>query len=119
MSTILVVDDEPTLRDLLAEVLREEGYTVVTAADSQTALQVVAREAPDMILMDVMMPGLDGREVARAMRVEATGAAVPIVLMSAAVALPPIDSGVSGFLPKPLDLNQLLGMVARLLPDPS
>ncbi len=78
---------------------------------------MVAREAPDLILMDVMLPGLDGREVARAIRAAATGAAVPIVLMSAAIALPPLDADVRGFLPKLLDLNHLLGMVAQLLAD--
>ena len=117
MSTILVVDDEPTLRELLVDVLWDEGYTVVTAADSQTALAAVAREAPDLVLMDVMLPGLDGREVVRAIRAEAKGAGVPMVLMSAVLALPPLDADVDGFLPKPLDLDQLLATVARLLVD--
>ncbi len=118
MRTILVVDDEPTLLDLLGDVLWDAGYTVVTASDGTAALQAVTRETPNLVLMDVMMPGLDGREAAKAMRAEANGAAIPIVLMSAAVNLAPLDAGVSGFLPKPFDLDELLNLVARLLDDP-
>ena len=118
MKRILVVDDEPTLRDLLGDVLWDAGYTVLTASDGKAALQSVTREAPDLVLMDVMMPGLDGREAARTMRAEANGAVIPIVLMSAAVTLAPLDAGVSGFVPKPFDLDGLLAVVARLLAGP-
>ena len=118
MRRILVVDDEPTLRELLGDVLWDEGYTILTAADGKAALQVVAHEAPDLVLMDVMMPGPDGQETARAMRAEANGAAIPIVLMSAAVNLAPLDADVSGFVPKPFDLDDLLDLVARLLAGP-
>ena len=118
MRRILVVDDEPPLLDLLGDVLWDAGYTVITASDGKAALQTVTREAPHLVLMDVMMPGLNGRETARAMRAEANGAAIPIVLMSAAVTLAPLDAGVSGFVPKPFDLDELLDLIARLLAGP-
>ncbi|MDP9469617.1 MAG: response regulator [Chloroflexota bacterium] len=68
MKMVLVVDDEPVIRDLVADVLRDEGYAVVTAADGREGLDLLARERPDLVLMDVMMPGLDGREAYLAMR---------------------------------------------------
>ena len=115
MTTLLVVDDESALRTVIAEVLRDEGYTVVTADGGRAAVAAFAREAPDLVLMDVMMPDMDGREAYLAMRAQAHGRPVPIVLMSAAVARARTDPGVSGFLPKPFDVEQLLGLVARLL----
>src|SRR5947208_16653696 len=61
--TVLVVDDEPMLRNLLSRLLRMEGYDVLEAEDGQTALDVVAREMPDLVLLDVMMPARDGLDV--------------------------------------------------------
>jgi CheY-like chemotaxis protein len=114
---ILVVDDEPALRAVVADVLREEGYAVLTAADGRAGLAVVAAEAPDLVLMDVMMPGMDGRAAYRAMRAHPNGRAVPIVLSSAAIPPAGLDPGIAAFLPKPFDLDQLTQLVACLLSD--
>ena len=114
---ILVVDDEPTLRDMVAELLRDEGYTVRTAADGRAAVALFASEPPDLVLMDVMMPGMDGRAAYMAMRAHPDGRTVPIVLSSAAVHPDALDPGIAAFLPKPFDLDQLLRLVARLLTD--
>ncbi|MEV4249678.1 response regulator transcription factor [Streptosporangium canum] len=65
---VLVVDDEPNIRELLSEALELNGFTVRTAADGRQALEAVARERPDIIVLDVMMPGLDGFTVARRLR---------------------------------------------------
>ena len=115
MTTVLVVDDEPTIRELVVEVLRLEGYAAVGAADGRAALAAMEEAAPDLVLMDVMMPGLDGRAAYLAMRARPAGVAIPVVLMSAAADPARLPAGVAAFLPKPFDLEQLLGLVARLL----
>ena len=115
MPTILVVDDEPAVRELVVEVLRLEGYAAVGAADGRAALAALAGAAPDLVLMDVMMPGLDGPSAYLAMRADRAAAAVPVVLMSAAADPARLPEGIVGFLPKPFDLDQLLGLVARVL----
>ena len=65
---VLVVDDEPQLRNLLCRILEQEGYRVMAANDGDTALQIARKETPDLILLDLMMPGMDGREVCRTVR---------------------------------------------------
>ena len=121
MTAVLVVEDEPLLRDLVAEVLRDEGYDVVTAADGREAIDALEQERPQLVLMDVMMPTLDGRAAYRAMRARPDLPAVPVVLMSAAVGPERLDPTISAFLPKPFDLDDLLALVARLIgaPKPS
>ena len=121
MTAVLVVEDEPLLRDLVAEVLRDEGYAVVTAGDGREAIDALERERPQLVLMDVMMPTLDGRAAYRAMRARPDLPAVPVVLMSAAVGPERLDPTISAFLPKPFDLDDLLALVARLIgaPKPS
>ena len=64
----MVVEDEQTIRELLVEVLRDEGYATVAAADGPSALDLMAARVPDLVLMDVMLPGPDRREVVRRMR---------------------------------------------------
>jgi CheY-like chemotaxis protein len=115
VTTILVVDDERTVRELVVAVLEEEGYAAVGVADGAAALAALAGAAPDLVLMDVMMPGLDGPSAYLAMRADRAAAAVPVVLMSAAADPARLPEGIVGFLPKPFDLDQLLGLVARVL----
>ena len=117
MTTILVVDDEPLIRDVLVTVLRDEGYAVVTADDGLAALEVVRQQAPALVLMDVMMPRMDGRMAFRAMRDHAPGNGLPIVLMSAMAEPADLDPEIAAFLRKPVDLEDLLALVARLLMD--
>jgi CheY-like chemotaxis protein len=115
MNTILVVDDEPLIRDVVVDLLRDEGYAVVTADDGHAALEMVQQEAPALVLMDVMMPRMDGRAAFRAMREHAHGDGLPVILMSAMVEPADLDSEITAFLRKPLDLEQLLALVAQLL----
>jgi CheY-like chemotaxis protein len=115
MSTILVVDDEPLIRDVVVDVLRDEGYEVVTADDGYAAVEVFRHEAPRLVLMDVMMPRMDGHAAFRAMREHAQGEELCVILMSATVKPAHLDPGVTAFLRKPVDLDQLLELVARLL----
>ncbi len=67
-SQVLVVDDEPHLRNILRDILTAAGYNVVTAADGESALQKVSKKAPDVVLLDLVLPGIDGREVCRQLR---------------------------------------------------
>jgi CheY-like chemotaxis protein len=117
MTTILVVDDEPLIRDVLVTVLRDEGYAVVTADDGLAALEVVRQQAPALVLMDVMMPRMDGRMAFRAMRNHAPGDGLPVILMSAMAHPADLDPEIAAFLRKPVDLEDLLALVARLLMD--
>jgi two-component system, OmpR family, response regulator MprA len=117
VTTILVVDDEPLIRDVLVDLLRDEGYAVVTADDGLSALEVVREEAPALVLMDVMMPRMNGCAAFRAMRGHIQGDGLPIVLMSAMAEPADLDPEIAAFLRKPVDLEDLLALVARLLMD--
>ncbi len=118
---ILAVDDTPENLDILRMRLEAHDYAVVTAADGREAIDALERERPQLVLMDVMMPTLDGRAAYRAMRARPDLPAVPVVLMSAAVGPERLDPTISAFLPKPFDLDDLLALVARLIgaPEPS
>jgi CheY-like chemotaxis protein len=115
MNTILVVDDEPLIRDVVVDLLRDEGYAVVTADDGHAALEMVQQEAPALVLMDVMMPRMDGRAAFRAMREHAHGNGLPVILMSAMAEPADLDPEITAFLRKPLDLDYLLTLIAQLL----
>ncbi len=78
--TVLVVDDEPTLRGTLAEALEQDGLRVVTAEDGRQALEVFRAESPDLILLDLMLPQIGGIEVCRIIRRESS---VPIIMLTA------------------------------------
>ena len=110
---ILVVDDEPAIRELIVAVLEDEGYEAIGTGSGSRALELLPRERPDLVLMDIMMPEMDGREALRRMRQRPEWAATPVVLMSAAAVVGP-GSG-AAFLAKLFDLDFLLGIVASLL----
>ncbi len=108
---ILVVDDEPAICDLVADLLTDEGYEVQSAPDGQIALDFNARDPPDRITSDVMMPGCDGLSVLQTLR--RGGIMIHVVLMSAV----PLRQRVVGVpvIPKPFGLDALLAQVHRLL----
>ena len=118
MKTVLVVDDEPVLRTIVREILHEEGYAVIEAADGRVMLEIMARERPDLVLMDVMMPGLDGRDAYRQLRSRPEHSDIPVVMMSAAVPAHGLDPSIAGFMAKPFDLTQLIDLVVRLIGRP-
>ena len=119
MKRILIVDDEPALRDGVAELLRLEGYIVITAADGRAAVAIVEGEDVGLVLMDVMMPHMNGLEAYGAMRALPNGRSIPIVLASAADHPGALDPGVSVFLSKPFDFALLLDVVERLYHGPA
>ncbi len=112
---ILVVDDEPAIRDLILAVLEDEGYIAVGASSAIDALEVIADERPDLVLMDIMMPEMDGREAFQRMRERPELAAIPVVMMSAAYAADRVPNNVAGFLSKPFELDHLLATISGLL----
>ena len=116
--TVLVVDDEPVLRAIVREILHEEGYAVIEAADGRLVPEIMARERPDLVLMDVMMPGVDGREAYQQLRSQPEHRDVPVVMMSAAIQSNGLDPTIAGFMAKPFDLDQLIELVARLIGRP-
>jgi two-component system alkaline phosphatase synthesis response regulator PhoP len=115
-STVLVVDDEQTLRDMLAYNLRREGYRVLTAADGTAAIPLAYAERPDLVILDVMLPGVSGFDVCRAIRRELT---VPILMLSAREEeidqVLGLELGADDYLTKPFGLRELLARVHALI----
>ena len=115
MRRILVVDDEPDILQLLADLLRDEGYEVLGAHDGVAAMQVLAQTVVDLVITDTMMPRSDGVKFTRSMRERRELRDIPVVLMSAADR-PGLDGlGTVSFLPNPFDLVSLLDAVEAVL----
>ncbi|MBA3534722.1 MAG: response regulator [Ardenticatenales bacterium] len=115
MKTILIVEDEYAIAQMLSEVLDEEGYRVVTAANGREGLECLARERPDLILCDVMMPVMDGRELYRQVRMIPQYNSIPFVLMSAVPKLLSEGDSYDAFLSKPLNLDHLIDTIWPLI----
>ena len=112
---ILVVDDEPSIRDLIVAVLEEEGYRAVAAETGLRALELVPSEHPDLVLLDMMMPHMDGQETMRQLRQTPEGEDLPVIVMSAAVTADRLRGGVAAFIAKPFDLVALLDTIDGVL----
>lgn len=114
---VLVVDDEPALTELLSMALRYEGWEVHTAADGPTALRLAAAYPPDLVVLDVMLPGMDGRELLRRLRVQAP--AVPALFLTARESAQDralsFAAGGDDHMRKPFSLTELVTRLTRLL----
>jgi len=114
--TILVVDDEPTLRETLADGLEAEGFTVVTAADGREALTQFRASRPDLIVLDLMLPELSGVEVCRIVRAESP---VPILMLTAKDSevdkVVGLELGADDYVTKPFSLRELIARIRALL----
>jgi two-component system, OmpR family, response regulator MprA len=114
---ILVVDDEPSVRDALDRALRMDGYRVELAADGREALDALAHQPPDAIVLDVLMPEPDGLEVCR--RLRAAGDRTPVLMLTARDAVPDrvkgLDAGADDYLVKPFALEELGARLRALL----
>jgi len=113
---ILIVEDEPTLLDTLEYNLTRQGYQVYVAADGLSALEMARREHPDLIVLDIMLPGLDGFEVCRILRQEMT---VPILMLTArdeeVDKVVGLEVGADDYMTKPFSMRELLARVKALL----
>lgn len=112
---VLVVDDAPTIRSLVSIILESEGYHVTTAANGKEALERIAIDPPDLVLLDLVMPVMSGWELQEALR--ARSCTIPVVLMSAdqRARAEAARHGAGGCLPKPFDPDVLLQTVARFV----
>ncbi len=121
MARVLAVDDDHVIRGLLEINLQLEGHDVVTAVDGRDALDQVAADPPDLILLDLMMPNVNGWEVLQRLKTDDTTRAIPIVVLSARAMEADIrrgyDLGVDVYVTKPFDPIELMDVVRRLLED--
>jgi DNA-binding response OmpR family regulator len=115
---VLVVDDQPENLDLIEEVLREEGFAVSTAADGLAALRAVEEGLPDCVLLDVMMPAMDGFSVCRALKANRRTARIPVAMLTALTEVTDkilgLNVGADDFLNKPIDPWELVSRVRSL-----
>ena len=119
MSDILIVDDEPSVRQLLRDILELEGHTVVEAADGPSALAQLQVEKPQLMLLDVMMPGMSGIDVLRVVRSLPELFDLPVLVLTASgddeTTWAGWTAGASSYLCKPFDPPNLLAWIDRLL----
>jgi two-component system, OmpR family, KDP operon response regulator KdpE len=110
----LIVDDEPAILKILSIKLRISGYSVITAPGGQQALDLIKKESPDIIILDVIMPGIDGFEVLQQLR---TFSKLPVIVCSARPenAQKALLLGANNFMPKPFDVDDMVRRIEMLL----
>ncbi|MDX1510467.1 MAG: response regulator [Nitriliruptorales bacterium] len=116
---VLIVDDDPIILDIVTTVLDLEDFSVTTAEDGETALELVAKEPPDVMVLDVMMPGMSGLEVCAKLRSSEEHARLPIVLLTARDTdedrRAGMDAGADYYLSKPFSPLELIDIIEELL----
>ncbi|RRW40975.1 response regulator [Pseudomonas luteola] len=117
MTMVLVVDDEFLITEVLALALEEEGYEVRQAGNGRMALEIMAEQVPALVITDFMMPVMNGRDLAKAIRGQASAAHIPIMLMTGAHAHMAREHGdlFDHVLSKPFDMTELTAVVKELI----
>lgn len=120
---IMLVDDEPNLRELLRQMLELGGFDVVEAEDGLEALEKLEMVAPDVMILDVMMPNLDGVSLCKKLRAGTDFAGLPIIMVSGKTQHKAVQEGLAAganqYLCKPITVQELLQSVQSVLPAPS
>ncbi|MBL9166228.1 MAG: response regulator [Verrucomicrobiales bacterium] len=118
-STILVVDDHPTNLKLITELLSFEGYTVCGAVDAESALELLTKMTPELILMDIALPGMDGLTLTRKLKAEVLRVPVFIVALTAFAMKgdeqKALDAGCDAYISKPIDTRRILPQIAEFI----
>jgi DNA-binding response OmpR family regulator len=113
--TVLAVDDEHDIIEMLVLLLESEGYRVLTASGGREAMDILRTERPDLVLLDIMMPEIDGHQVCRYVRAQQELAEVPVLMLTAKNDIEHIaqslDEGADGFIVKPFDVDQFLRLI--------
>ncbi len=119
MPTLLLVEDNELNRDMLSRRLEKRGYTVLLAEDARRGLDLVRESRPDLILMDMSLPGIDGWEASRRLKADPASAALPIIALTAHALADDreraLEAGCDEFEAKPVDLAALLRKIHRLI----
>src|SRR6266508_1995610 len=119
MSRVLVVEDDPDIADLIGHYLQKAGHTVETVASGTTALMRVKESPPEIILLDLMLPGMDGLLVCQSLRNDPATAAIPIIMLTArgeeAERVTGLELGADDYVTKPFSPRELTARVAALL----
>jgi len=115
MTRVLVIDDDPSIRQVIAYALGDLGYHVAEASDGRAALDLIGREHPDLILLDMKMPGMDGWDFVQRYRAR-YGEGAPIIVLTAAqdAARRGADVNAAGYVAKPFDLDVLVERVSAI-----
>lgn len=120
---VLIADDDPLLRDILEYKLQQAGYGVVLAEDGRAALDLAGRDTPDVIVLDGMMPILDGFEVLRRLKADAGLKSIAVIMLTALKRqddiVQALKLGAADYVPKPFDPDELLARLARIAPAPT
>jgi CheY-like chemotaxis protein len=118
-ASILIVDDNPVNLRLAAEVLELEGYVVAKAVDAEQAQDLLRGEPPDLILMDIALPGMDGLTLTRKLKADARFAHIPVVALTAFAMKgddrKAFEAGCEGYITKPIDTRELPRQVGEIL----
>jgi phosphate regulon transcriptional regulator PhoB len=116
---ILVVDDEKDIVELVQYNLKKEGYGVISACDGERALDLVKKELPDLIVLDLMLPGMDGLEVCRTLKNDSRTSDIPVIMLTAkgeeADIVVGLELGADDYITKPFSVRQLLARVKTVL----
>ena len=119
-STVLIVDDDPRLREYVRVNLEMEGYSVREAGSAEEGLRVLEESTPDLVLLDVMMPGVDGWEMLRRVQERHGVGAIPVIMFSGKIdesaTAEATSRGAQGFIGKPFDPHELIEQTKQLLP---
>ena len=117
MSKILVADDDASVRELCGVVLRNEGFEVIAAEDAGSCISLAREEQPDLVLLDWMMPDVDGIDALRSLKGSSATELIPVVMLTALDGLPQITlatyNGADSYMTKPFEMDDLLALVRR------